>query len=141
VDDTTDIQQTIFTEVAQVAPAGWTTAEIAYRRAGKTAEHVLVIHLADGTTTSPGVQGFAFSKAMKELRKRTYQRDRGAWFTATVTLSAQGRLSMDLDYDGEPAWLTPVVAGTYAEEQEQYPRDADHQPAWYAAKLQEAGAA
>lgn len=48
---------------------------------------------------------------------------------------------MDVDYDNEPDWKIPVVPATYAEEQEQFPRDLEHQPEWYQQKLREAAAA
>ena len=54
-----------------------------------------------------------------------------------TSIFLDGGFAMDVDYDREPQWKVPVVAETYVEEQELFPRDEENQPEWYRAKLRE----
>ncbi len=64
-----------------------------------------------------------------------YQPGKGTWFTARCTITADGRMSFDFDYDNEPEWDIDVYPDAYAEDQEKYPRDEEHQPDWLKHKL------
>jgi hypothetical protein len=128
-------QQQIFEAFAAAAPTNWRTGRITYRMAGRTSEFSVSATDEDGTVSSPGVAGFELGDAVEELRERMAQPGKGAWLSATIELEASGRISIDVDYDGEPAWDAPVVDETYVEEQELHPRDDEFQPPWYRDKL------
>ena len=130
-------QQLIFDAFDKAAADGWVRGEIEYRRVGKTGEASIRAYAADGTVSYPDVGGLAFSKAMRNLRSAMAQPGTGAWFSATIKLTPDGGFAMDVDYDREPQWKVPVVAETYVEEQELFPRDEENQPEWYRAKLRE----
>lgn len=131
----------IYREFDRVAGAGWQTGTLIYRLAGKVGESSATAKHYDGRTTHPVIDGFAMDEAVEALRAAMARPGTGAWFTATIHLTVNGSFSMDVDYDNEPDWRIPVVPATYGEEQEQFPRDREHQPEWYQQKLREAGAA
>lgn len=66
----------------------------------------------------------------EQLRREMYQPGKGTWFTARLTVTADGHFSTDFDYDHQPAWSIPVDAGIYAADLAEFPRDAEHVPDW-----------
>jgi len=66
----------------------------------------------------------------ERLRLQMYQPGKGAWLTATLTITSDGHFSTDFDYDHEPRWSIPVDPATYAADLEEFPRDARYIPAW-----------
>lgn len=127
-------QQTIFSEFARNVPGPWVRGEIAYRRAGRTAEATMRALAEDGGEMSVS-GGMKLTKAIRALREEMAQPGAGAWLSAAITLTPNGQFTMDVDYDNEPAWKIPIVADTYAEEQQLFPRDEEHQPEWFKQKL------
>ncbi|NHC12931.1 hypothetical protein G9H71_03965 [Motilibacter sp. E257] len=68
-----------------------------------------------------------------------YQQGKGAWYTARVGVTPDGRLSIDLDYDHEPQWRFDVVPETYVEDLEMFPRDEESLPGWLKEKVRQSG--
>lgn len=136
--------QQIYQEIGQalvsVAPPSWGHLTSVYRKAGKTAQSQSVATMTDGSAV--GLRGLprAFDKSFSALRELLYQADKGTWYTASCTVTSDGRISFDFDYDSEPDWSVPVVPGTYVEDLEMFPRAADARPEWLQQKLVEAGA-
>ncbi len=132
------LYEQIGTAVVQRAPEGFEQVRVDARYAGKTSEYKVVALLADGSRVSVKGLPREFFKGFDELRAVTYQEGKGAWLSAAFVLSGQGRVSIDFDYDHEPAWTSPTVAGHYVEEVERYPRDPEHIPDWLRQRLAEA---
>ena len=130
--------ETIYREFASAADAGWTSGEILYRAAGKTAEISVAAFDAEGEESYPDVSGPALRRALKQLRSDMAAPGTGAWLSGAVRLTQDGRFRLDVDHDNEPAWATPTDAGHHLEEQELHPRDLEHQPEWFRQKLAEA---
>lgn len=134
----TDLQQTIGMEfISTTPPDGWVRGVVTYRQVGnafqadasamdEAGEHV------GGSTTMPML------KAFRGLREAFAQPGRGAWFTAVLTVTPEGRMSFDFDYDNEPAWHAPKSVGHYLEEWEAHPRSPECTPAWLAERLEQA---
>ena len=135
----TDPVETIVREFDAAAGSGWKTGVIEYRFAGTTSESTLDAYDETGNVSYPLISGFAFDRAVDELRDRFARPGAGAWFSVTIRLTSDGGFSLDADYDHEPEWATPTDPGHYVEEQERYPRDLEHQPEWYRQKLAAAG--
>lgn len=131
----TSPQQVIFDEFRRAAAPGWVRGEIEYRRVGKTGEASIRAYDVDDNVSYPDLGGLSFRRAMRSLRSSMAQPGSGTWFTASIVLTPEGGFSMEADYDNEPAWKVPVVALTYAEEQELFPRDEANQPEWYKAEV------
>ncbi|NCT91016.1 hypothetical protein GXB85_08660 [Cellulomonas sp. APG4] len=133
-----DLQQTIGREFLSTVPrSGWVTGVVTYRQVGnafqaeasatdEAGQHV------GGSTTMPMIRAF------RGLRAALAQPGKGAWFTAVLTLTPEGRMSFDFDYDSEPAWQPSKAVGHYLEEWEEFPRAPEHTPAWLAERLEQA---
>ena len=71
-----------------------------------------------------------------ELRSLMYQPGVGTWFTFTVDITPDGQATSSFDYDNEPD--IPIAdPAVYITDQEKFPRDREHQPAWYRERLAE----
>lgn len=92
----------------------------------------------DGRTRTAMPPGQAVGR-MDELRRVMYRRDKGAWFTARLSVERSGRFSVEFDYDGEPDFRPPLAASAYRQDLDRFPRAEDHIPGWLRAKLHEAG--
>ncbi|MFC5997808.1 hypothetical protein ACFP6A_03590 [Quadrisphaera sp. GCM10027208] len=136
-DSPDELIRTIGQAFVDAAPREWTEGKIVYRRAGKTAEYQETAVLPDGRVVGVDA-GRGAAKAFKELRRLMYQPGKGTWFTAVCTLYPDGRTTFDFDFDNEPEWASPTVAGHYVEDVEQYPRDDEHTPDWLRQRLAEA---
>jgi hypothetical protein len=119
-------------------PSGWLSGRIICRQVGTMSEYMAEASMPDGSVYYPTRVSRTFGPYFDELRDLFAQPGKGTWFTAVCTLSAEGRFSLDLDYDHEPEWQTPVSAGHYLEDWSRYPREPATTPAWLTAKLVEA---
>lgn len=133
------LHQQIAHALVAAAPAGWSELRSVHREVGRTAEQQHVAVMADGQEV--GLRGVPKEarKGYRALRELLYQPDKGTWYTATCTVTSDGRLSFDFDYDAEPKWSVPVVPGTYVEDLEMFPRAEAARPNWLRSKLAEAG--
>ncbi|MFZ4842302.1 hypothetical protein [Mycetocola saprophilus] len=76
-------------------------------------------------------------KATRALRQACYREGTGTWFSATITVTAQGAANAEYNYDNEPNWDTPIDPAAYVEDQEFFPRDLSAQPQWLRQRLAE----
>nr|WP_269440217.1 immunity protein YezG family protein [Arthrobacter sp. zg-Y769] len=74
-------------------------------------------------------------KLMSELRKLMYRPGYGTWFSLTMKIDDQGHAETHYNYDEEAAWSFPLDDESYVEDQQKFPRDPEHIPAWLAPKL------
>jgi hypothetical protein len=123
---------------ADRCPAGWTSGRIVCRQAGSVSEYEADATMSDGSIRHPTRLSRTLGPHFDELRDLFARPGRGTWFTARCTLTPGGRVVLDLDYDHEPEWRTPIAAGHYLEDRTRYPRDPARTPPWLAARLQEA---
>ena len=134
-----ELMQDVGRQFFDAAPAGWATGAVVYRRVGKTAESQATAQAADGTPLDVHL-GRPATRVLKELRAAMAEPGKGAWFTAVAQLTADGRMTWDFDYDHEPEWFTPASPLHYLQEQEEFPRDAEHTPDWMRERLAQAEA-
>ncbi|MGO2665257.1 hypothetical protein [Mycetocola reblochoni] len=78
--------------------------------------------------------------AARALRELMFEPGKGTWFSAVVTVTAEGRASVSYNYDDEPEGpggqgFDPVA---YKIEFEKFPRDEAHTPEWLRQRLAEA---
>ena len=138
--DPAELQEQIGQGMLAAAPAGWQELRMTVVQVGKSGQRLHRVVLASGEEHGRWSTPMSVGKAMRELRRLTYQSGKGAWYTAVVTVTPSGSISFDLDYDSEPQWDVDVVPETYVEDLEMYPRDEEHRPAWLREKLRLAGA-
>lgn len=133
-------QEEVVQEVAGVmlstAPAGWQQLELIYRS-------TVAVDAAEILATTTGEAQripvpMKVSSRMSSLREGMYEQDRGSWFTARLVLEPPGKYRIEYDYDGEPTYVPPLTAGTYALDLQRYPRSEEHTPDWLREKLAEA---
>jgi hypothetical protein len=91
---------------------------------------------ASGGKDSAPVPRNVTTKA-REIRKVMYKPGAGTWFTIRVTVTADGKVTSEFDYDHEPEFDTPISPSTYVTDQYVYPTDEDKQPEWLRRRLAE----
>lgn len=77
------------------------------------------------------------SEALGQLRAASSRTGTGTWFSAIITVNADGSASAEYNYDQEPEWDAPVDPIAYVTDLERYPRDEAHQPEWLKQQLAE----
>lgn len=80
------------------------------------------------------------SRLVRELRSIMYRPRVGTWFSAVVTVSRDGGVSAEFNYDEPPPWDTEPVAEAYAQDVRKFPRDESATPQWLRERLAEATA-
>lgn len=71
---------------------------------------------------------------LQSLREGMYRPDVGTWIGAHYVVQRPASYRIDLNFDSEPDSLVPDVA--FADELQRYPRDEEHIPEWWHARLQ-----
>ncbi|UWX98028.1 DUF600 family protein [Arthrobacter zhaoxinii] len=72
---------------------------------------------------------------IRELRKLMYRLSYGTWFSLTMKIDDQGHAETHYNYDEESDWSFPLDDESYVEDQQRFPREPEHIPAWLAPKL------
>lgn len=138
--DPIELQQVIGREFLRTVPEdGWVRGVITFRQVGKTYEACAEALDSEGRYVG-GKPTMTMTTAFRELRRAFAQPGKGAWFTATYSITPDHRISIDFDYDHEPRWASPTALGHHLEEWEQFPRTPEHTPAWLAERLEQARA-
>lgn len=65
-----------------------------------------------------------------DLRRLMYRDGVGTWFSARLTVAAQGEFRSDYDFEGEPHFDPPAPRGAFTEDLRMFPRDPSRVPAW-----------
>lgn len=66
-----------------------------------------------------------------DLRRLMYSAEgAGTWFSARLTVAAQGDYRSDYDFDGRPHFDPPAPPGAFTEDLRLFPRDPARVPAW-----------
>lgn len=67
-----------------------------------------------------------------DLRKAMYDAapDKGAWYTAKITVDSEGKFKTNFDYDNKPAFKYEPSADKFAHDLETFPREEGLVPAW-----------
>jgi hypothetical protein len=69
-----------------------------------------------------------------------HRNDLGTWFTADLEVHRDGHVQAEFDYDSEPEWNFRIDPVAFVTDNEKFPRDFAHQPAWLRPQISEAGA-
>lgn len=80
---------------------------------------------------------FDLIDALEGHRNASYRDGKGAWYSATVNVTAEGSMDAKFDYDNEPAWTRDIPSHLYVSDTNKYPRDPDVTPDWLARRLEE----
>ncbi|MDH6284672.1 hypothetical protein [Prescottella agglutinans] len=105
---------------------------VEYYSAGTVAEPSARVVETDGSISERIPGGGRATMEWHWLRNTMAERcSRGAWFSASVRVTTDGRYTFDFDYDNQPNWHIPPCDETYITDHEKFPRPDDHIPEWH----------
>ena len=115
---------------ASLPREGWRSCVVHFRSTVVVAETEVI--LTDDTGTSRLVEPqVGMILAFKGLRELMATQDRGAWFSAVLTATAEGKCTFDFNYDARPDWTLHPTDESYIADLEAFPRPAELVPDWY----------
>lgn len=118
--------------------SGWRSLRLEGRETGTVSEVQLFVD-RNGVVKKEEPSDHSFD-LVEELRRLMYRPGYGTWFSLTMKIDDQGHAETHYNYDEEAAWTFPLSDESYVEDQQQFPRDPEHIPAWLAPKLGLGGA-
>ena len=125
--------------VAAGAPEGAASIQMLARVVGSRVELAAQASLKDGSAAPLKGAAKDTPEAVLELRRLTYRPERGAWYTMTAMLDAQGKFTARFNWDQEPDWQQQAPSPVeYAADLEAFPREGTL-PDWLAERVDEAG--
>ncbi|MCQ1951516.1 hypothetical protein NNX28_16475 [Arthrobacter sp. zg-Y859] len=133
-----ELETALAREVDGSVSAGWRSLRFEGREAGTVSEVQLFVD-RNGVVKKEEPSDHSFD-LVEELRKLMYRPGYGTWFSLTVKIGDQGQAETHYNYDEEAAWTFPLSDQSYVEDQQRFPRDPEHIPAWLAPKLGLGGA-
>ncbi|AUI49785.1 hypothetical protein [Arthrobacter crystallopoietes] len=107
---------------------GWDRIEIWWAEAAGFGSSSIDV-VAGGETTSPCTSEEVLD-LLEELKDSMYRPDIGTWLSVRISISADGSVDIDYNYDEPPEWAFGVEPGLYGEELERYPRPMENIPNW-----------
>lgn len=120
--------------MVQAAAPGWIRLDL---QARVTVEHdEMTVHAVrpDGAIPSfpatPEVRN-----AVLELRRMMYAPDIGAWLSLRLTVDPPMQLQLNVNYNDDPLWSTPVPGSAYRRDVQAFPRPADLISGWLRGRL------
>ncbi|RIT42402.1 hypothetical protein [Mycobacteroides abscessus] len=126
-DAQTDVVRALFDSIPR---EGWVRCDVAYMATVSMAESKVV--LTDAAGASKVVKSpIAMIMAFKRLRELMAGQGRGAWLSATLTATPDGKCSFDYNYDIRPNWTVQPTDETYIEDLKAFPRPDELVPGWY----------
>jgi hypothetical protein len=126
-----DAQTAVVRELFDSLPSeGWNRCTVEYRSTVSMAESQVSL------TSSAGASQIVKSPinmimAFKNLRELMATQGRGAWFSATLTATPDGKCAFDYNYDLRPNWNVEPSDESYVADLEKFPRPAELVPDWY----------
>ncbi|KAA2247667.1 hypothetical protein F0L68_40105 [Solihabitans fulvus] len=126
-------------KLADAAPAGWARIDVKVWASVVAFQFEIMVRLADGSM--PAVSAPAgLTDLAAELRAEMYEEDedRGAWFSATLALTAPDEREISFNFDEDPQWWPSLPPTVFALDVEEFPRSDENTPDWLREKLVEA---
>lgn len=122
-------------QLAKTVPGNWLELKIAFRSVVDVNEVEFVMDMADGTTTGFYGNARVLIGLLSELRRESYRRGVGTWFSVELVIARSGKITGQCNYGEEPSWDLSIPAECYARDLEIFPRDEEFIPAWLRRKL------
>ncbi len=113
---------------------GWTSCVVEYRSTVSTAESLVT--LTDSTGASNVVRSpIEMIMAFMNLRGLMASQGRGAWLSATLIATLDGKCVFDYNHDARPDWMVQPTDESYIADLEKFPRPAELIPTWYPRRI------
>ncbi|MEV0796011.1 hypothetical protein [Kribbella sp. NPDC050459] len=97
-----------------------------------TMETQLAVEMLDGAVEAGESIDVEAQMACDDLRDVMYEDGVGTWYNATFTVTPDGSLVTEFDYDNPP-FGGGGDDDLLVDDQHAYPRDAEHLPTWHPA--------
>ncbi|MDT7727891.1 MAG: hypothetical protein QOI21_4467 [Actinomycetota bacterium] len=131
-----ELIQQIGARVLQGAPKGWRRIDVKVTMATMVDDIALTVIMSDGSSPPPEPPP-DIKAELVALRQGMYQPGRGTWLSLRLILDPPGSYVVHYNFDYDPLWDPPVPPVVYQRDLEAFPRDTEHLPAWYPARMQE----
>ena len=118
----------------QSAPEGWQQMTVEYRATGEHHDLLGEVQLQDGSS-QPWEPPEDLLGIFEHLREGMYRPDVGTWLSALYIVEHPSSYRIDINFDSEPRWRTPLPPSAYADELRRYPRADENIPDWMREKL------
>lgn len=125
-----DHLQKIARGLSAAAPDGWARASVAVSAVASRTQVVPVFELSDGSVNESTRLDSDTLLAFDDLRDSMYRENSGTWYNANFTLTAEGQLDSDFDYD-HPPFGGDFTSDLLEDDQEAYPRSPENLPTWH----------
>lgn len=112
------------------APEGWARALVTVSAVASRTRVVPVFELNDGSVNESTRVDSDTLLTFDDLRDLMYREGAGTWYNATFTLTADGQLETDFDYDNPP-FDGDFEADLLEDDQDRYPRSQENLPSWH----------
>lgn len=130
LDQQSDLLERIGKAMARSAPGDWAkiTLDVSVLRSMSQSE--LSVESSDGRSDQSQTIDDDGDVAYEDLRAAMYQPGTGTWYNARFTLTRDGKLESEFDYDNPPfdGDAEPVLLEY---DQEKFPRDPENLPDWH----------
>lgn len=135
-------EQKAQTEVARsvlaLLPEDATRIELTCRVLTSIARASFRAWFPDGRKEWVRASGRFDSAPVHELRRVMYRDGAGTWFSMKMSVTADGAMDADFNYDDEPDFgMSGVDPVAYVNDAKEFPRDLEHQPDWLKKRLEE----
>jgi len=120
-------------------PSGWERARLDVRQLGWSRERLATVTVGSDTWKPIPHASQPAIEHIDNLRDATASPGTGAWFTAVITVTSDGEVTTEFDYDSEPDIEMPLDLGDFTDELENWPRDPEHIPEWFSRRMEELG--
>ena len=134
----TELERDLARVLDRSVPEGWQSLKYEAASAGRVTEGLL--HVERNGVVQPVDSSDEDFALLRQLRKLMYRPGYGTWFSLTMKIDNQGHVETHYNFDEEAAWSFPLADRSYQQDQEKFPRDPEHIPAWLAPKLGLGGA-
>ena len=127
--------QVLGSALAAVAPTGWSQITHVARTVGPTTYSTTTARTSHGDHEIQQRISMDARRLLTRMRQEMYRPGSGTWFTATVTVCADGSITTDFDYDNEPA--ADFAPASWLDDAARFPRTPESTPPWLAAKTEQ----
>ncbi|GAA2816955.1 hypothetical protein GCM10010470_60460 [Saccharopolyspora taberi] len=117
---------------------GWRRIDLLSKMTVPVQELSLTVVMDDGSSPEVAPPD-DLNVILAKLRMLLHTPERGAWFSARITINAPATIDFHYNYDFEPRWNPPIDPACYVEDLEMFPRDRHTTPEWLLDRIAEAG--
>lgn len=127
---TGELMREIGASLVRTAPDGWLKMELHITSAGGMTQTTVDGHRSDGSIDTSCALDRPGRVAAHEIREAMHQPGKGTWYNARFTLTPDGNLESEFDYDNPP-FEGDADEALLIDDQERFPRVPENLPDWH----------